>query len=148
MHLLFEDTSEQPPPKAYPVNPEEGIRFLVRGTLFSECPVTGNIEQRPTITIFGQPNSRQNLYVSHEYLMVHIRFMPGGLFKLLRIPMNELVHQNLDAELILGREIREVQEQLEEAKSYDSMVRIFNNYFQKKSDNLKITSSQLIELVK
>jgi AraC-like DNA-binding protein len=137
MHLVFDDASIIPPAKAYPVNPEEGIRFLVRGTLFSENPEAGITEKRPTITIFGQPNSRQNLYVSHEYLMFHIRFQPGGLFKLLGIPMDELVHQNIDAVLILGREVKEVQEQLEESKCYDAMLRILNNYFLKKIRQLK-----------
>ncbi|HRI21222.1 MAG TPA: helix-turn-helix domain-containing protein [Panacibacter sp.] len=136
MHLIF-DNIDVPPPKAYPVNPEEGIRFIVRGSLFSECPETGVMEKRPDITIFGQPNKRQNLYVPNEYLMFHVRFQPGGLFKLLRIPMTELVHQNFDAELILGNEIIEVQEQLGEAKSYDTMLLILNNYFQKKVRQIK-----------
>jgi AraC-like DNA-binding protein len=143
MHLVFDDTSMQPPPKAYPVNPEEGIRFLVRGTLFSECPDLGTYEKRPTITILGQPISRQNLYVSHEYLMIHIRFQPGGLFKLLRIPMTELVHQNFDAELIMGQEVKEVQERLTEAESYDAMLMILNNYFQKKFRQLRNTSQPI-----
>lgn len=137
MHLLFDNKLVVPPPKAYPVNPEEGIRFLVRGTLFSENPESGITEKRPTVTIFGQPNSRQNLYVSHEYLMIHIRFQPGGLFKLLRIPMTQLVHQNFEADLILGREINEVQEQLTEAKSYDDMLALLNRYFLKKISQIK-----------
>jgi hypothetical protein len=53
MHLVFDDASIIPPAKAYPVNPEEGIRFLVRGTLFSENPEAGITEKRPTITILG-----------------------------------------------------------------------------------------------
>jgi hypothetical protein len=69
--------------------------------------------------------------------MFHIRFQPGGLFKLLGIPMDELVHQNIDAVLILGREVKEVQEQLEESKCYDAMLRILNNYFLKKIRQLK-----------
>lgn len=132
LHLVFGNTSVPPPVKAYPVNPEEGIRFLVRGSLFSESPELGTAEKRFLITIFGQPISRQNLYVSHEYLMIHVRFQPGGLFRLLRISMTELVHQNFDAELILGKEIKEVLEQLAGSTSYDAMLVILNNYFLKK----------------
>ncbi|MFS8082924.1 MAG: helix-turn-helix domain-containing protein [Ginsengibacter sp.] len=136
IHYVFEPDTNVPP-KAYPVNPEEGIRFLVKGNLFSECPDFGTYEKRPTVTIFGQPNSRQNLFTTPEYLMIHARFQPGGLFKLLRIPMTKLVNQNFDAELILGHEIREVQEQLSEAESYDGMIMILNDYFQKKVGQLK-----------
>lgn len=137
MHLIFHDKTLPPPAKAYPVNPEEGIRFLVRGSLSSEDPASGVVEKRPTITIFGQPNSRQNLYVTHEYLMIHVRFQPGALFKLLRIPMMELVHQNFDATLIIGQEIKEIHEQLAESKSYDAMLHVLDNYFQKKVRQLK-----------
>lgn len=142
IHYVFE-TDSIVPPKAYPVNPEEGIRFLVKGSLFSECPDLGTYEKRPTVTIFGQPNSRQNLFTTPEYLMIHARFQPGGLFKLLRIPMTELVNQNFDAELILGQQLQEVQEQLAEAESYDAMIMILNNYFEKKVRQLKNQSQPI-----
>ena len=143
IHLVFENKKVPPPAKAYPVNPEEGIRFIVRGSLISEDPESGTREQRPTISIFGQPKSRENLYISYEYLMIHVRFQPGGLFKLLRIPMTELIHQNYDAELIIGKEIREVQEQLTELRSYDQMLAILNNYFRKKLSNLDCKSTPI-----
>jgi AraC-like DNA-binding protein len=132
IHLVFENKGVPPPAKAYPVNPEEGIRFIVRGTLFSEDPETGMIEKRPTISIFGQAAGRQNLLVSHEYLLIHVRFQPGFLFKLLNIPMLEIVHQNFDAYLILGPEIVQIQAQLEASEGYDEMMRILNTYFRKK----------------
>jgi len=137
IHLVFETKNVPPPAKAYPVNPEEGIRFIVRGDLISEDPKSGAREQRPTISIFGQPKSRENLYISHEYLMIHVRFQPGGLFKLLGIPMTELIHQNYNAELIVGKEIGQVQAQLTELRRYDQMLAILNNYFRRKFYNLE-----------
>jgi AraC-like DNA-binding protein len=136
IHLIFEPNINVPS-KAYPVNPEEGIRFLVKGSLFSDCPDLGSYEKRSTVTVFGQPISRQNLFTTNEYLMIHTRFQPGGLFKLLRIPMTELVHQNFDAELILGQEIKEVQAQLTDCINYDDMIEILNNYFTKKVRQIK-----------
>ncbi len=129
IHLVFENKSIPPPTKAYPVHPEEGIRFIVRGTLSSEDPETGIIEKRPTTSIFGQPANRQNLLISHEYLLIHVLFQPGMLYKLLKIPMTEIVNQNYDASLILGRDINEVQERLAALDSYDAMFEILNNYF-------------------
>jgi AraC-like DNA-binding protein len=129
IHLVFENKSVPPPAKAYPVHPEEGIRFIVRGTLSSEDPETGIIEKRPTTSIFGQPANRQNLLISHEFLLIHVRFQPGMLYKLLEIPMTEIVNQNYDASLILGRDINEVQEQLAALDSYDAMFEILDNYF-------------------
>ncbi len=137
IHLVFDKRAAAPPAKVYPVNPEEGIRFLVRGNLSSEDPASGIIEKRPAITLFGQPERRQNLYVSYEYLMIHVRFQPGCLFKLLKIPMTELLHQNFDATLILGPEINMIQEQLMEAVGYDALFPILNNYLRKKVSNIR-----------
>jgi AraC-like DNA-binding protein len=132
IHLIFEDKNVPPPAKAYPVHPEEGIRFIVRGTLSSENPETGIVEKRPTVSIFGQPANRQNLLISNEYLLIHVRFQPGFLFKLLRIPMTEIVNQNIEASLILGPEINEIHDQLAASESYDAMFAILNNYFSRK----------------
>jgi AraC-like DNA-binding protein len=137
IHLVFENKNVAPPAKAYPVNPEEGIRFIVRGSLVSENPESGTMTRRPTISIFGQPRSRENLHISHEYLMIHVRFQPGGLFRLLGIPMNELIHQNIEAELIMGSEIGKVQARLTESKSYKEMLTTLNGYFRIKFFTLK-----------
>lgn len=128
LHVLF-DTHDAVPVKSYPVNPEEGITFHVRGNLYSESPELGISETRAQTVIFGQPHSRQNLYLSHEFMMVHIRFQPGGLFKLLRIPMTEFVHKNIDAELVLGIEIRQVHNQLANTTHYYNMPMILDAFF-------------------
>jgi len=140
MHFLFGDISQPLPPKAYPVNPEEAIRFLVLGKLHSQNVVTGQIVELPAISVIGQPTWRQNLYISHQFLMVYIRFQPGCLFKLLKIPMTELVDQHIDATAIFGNEINEVHEQLAESETYDGMISILENYFISKFRKLKDNS--------
>jgi AraC-like DNA-binding protein len=135
-HAIF-DCNANIPSKSYPINPEEGITFIVQGRLFSETPELGISQQRPQITLFGLPSYRQNLFISHEYLMFHIRFQPGGLFKLLRIPMTELLHKYIDAELVFGQEIKFVNEQLANAKNYDCMPFILDTYILRKITKLK-----------
>ena len=39
--FTFKDTTKQPPLRAYPANPEEAIRFLITGKLYSNNPATG-----------------------------------------------------------------------------------------------------------
>jgi AraC-like DNA-binding protein len=143
IHLIFENKAVPPPAKAYPVHPEEGIRFVVKGSLLSEDPETGIIEKRPNISIFGQAAARQNLLISHEYLLIHVRFWPGMLYKLLKIPMTEIVNQNFDATPILGNEISEIYEQLVSCSNYDKMHAILNNYFFKKLNKFQSNSQPL-----
>jgi AraC-like DNA-binding protein len=136
IHLVFDDNTRLPV-KNYPANPEEGIWFTVRGNLFSQDPVSNLIEERPTITIFGQPSKRQNLIVTNVLLLLKIRFQPGGLFRLLGIPMTELLDKNYEADLIIGKEINEINEQLMYAANYEEMIGIVDKYFEKKFNQIK-----------
>lgn len=135
-HAIF-NNNEIIPPKSYPVNPEEGIRFIIHGNLLSETPELGISQKQPQITLFGLPSHRQNLLISPVYFMFHVRFQPGGLFKLLQIPMTELFHKNIDAELVFGREIKLISEQLANASTYGDMPVILDTYFKMKMKKLR-----------
>lgn len=146
-HAIF-DRNTKIPAKSYPVNPEEGLTFIIRGTLFSETPELGISQKRPLITVFGLPSHKQNLFISHEYFMFHVRFQPGGLFKLLRIPMTELLHKYVDAGLVFGREIKLIHEQLTNAPNYDCMPFILDTYFFEKIGKLKNNEQPIDEIGK
>lgn len=131
LHLVF-DPKDASPVKVYPTNPEEGISFRIRGTLTAENPELNRLERRAQTYIFGQPDGRQNYHASHDFMLAHVRFHSGSLYRLLRIPMYELVNQNIGADLILGNEIHEVEDRLALAVSYDEIPMILDAYFTKK----------------
>ena len=136
LHMRF--GKELPPPiKAYPVHPEEGMTFVIRGTKTAETVETGAFNVRPRTCIFGLPIARQNLHLPSEYMMVHVRFQPGAIHKLLRIPMYELLHQYVEAQVILGREINDVEDQLAHTTTYDELPLILDRYFTKKVARVK-----------
>jgi AraC-like DNA-binding protein len=126
------------PVKAYPVNPEEGITFVIRGSFSGKTLETGELKIRPQTNIFGLATSRQDLYLTSEYLMIKVYFKPGGLHKLLGIPMYELLHQYIEGRAILGKEISEIEDRLENAKTYDELAQIIDNYFIKKVRQIKL----------
>jgi len=136
LDMVF-DAKAPTPIKAYPTNPEEGITFQIKGSLLAHSPDLGLSETRLKTCVFGQPNSRQNYYQTHEFMLVHVRFHPGALFQLLRIPMHELVHKNIDAELIFGPEMKEVHDQLANAPDYEAIPMILDAFFLKKINRLK-----------
>jgi AraC-like DNA-binding protein len=131
-HFTFKDITKQPPLRAYPANPEEGFRFLITGKLFISNPATGITCEAPTISMIGQPTARQNLLITHEYLMFYVRLQPGSLFKLFGIPMSMLIDQHIDATATVGKEIGELYEQLEACLTYNAMIRLVDTYFLKK----------------
>ncbi len=108
--------------RPYPANPEQGITFYAKGHVTSTDSETGRSERRPKAVIFGQPVRRQDLLPSNNYLMFDVRFQPGVLYKFIRVPMTEFVQKNLDAELILGKEIIELNEHLANVSDYKIMI--------------------------
>jgi AraC-like DNA-binding protein len=136
LHMKFGKDSPSPV-KAYPVNPEEGMTFVVRGTKTAETVETGVFKVRPKTCIFGLPTTRQNLHLPTEYMMVHVRFQPGAIHKLLRIPMYELLHQYIEARAIFGSEINDVEDQLASANRYDELPLILDRFFTKKVRQIK-----------
>lgn len=144
----FKDTTTPPPLRAYPANPDEAIRFLITGKLLINHLGTKIITEAPAITIIGQPTALQNLQISHEYFMFYIRFQPGSLFKLFRVPMSKLKDQQIDATAIIGREITELYEQLGSCPAYNAMISIVERYLLNKITRLKNNSQPVDGIAK
>jgi AraC-like DNA-binding protein len=135
-HFTFESQTGLPV-KTYPANPEEGFSFFLRGRLHTELPELAKTENRAAAAIFGLPDRRQNFTIPSDFMLLHAWFQPGALFKFLRIPMTDLLHQAIDAELIWGRDIRSLHDQLANTPDYDALPRILDAFFWKKANQLK-----------
>ncbi|MCO5935902.1 helix-turn-helix domain-containing protein [Mucilaginibacter sp. RB4R14] len=131
LHFVF-DAQTKVPVKPYPACPDQGITFYVRGKLFSEIPEMGVSENRARSVIMGQNTCRHNLYSSNDYIMFHVSFQPGAFFQLFRIPMTEFVDKNVDAELVLGNGMKQLHEQMANAKSLEELPNIFETFLLKK----------------
>ncbi|AMJ66000.1 AraC family transcriptional regulator [Hymenobacter sp. PAMC 26628] len=134
-HFTF-DRHAPIPVKSYPACPEEGFSFFLRGRLQTECPELGTTETCARAAIFGLPDYRQNFRVPDDFMLLHAWFQPGALFKFLRIPMPELLHQAIDAEAVWGSEIRSLTEQLANTASYAELPRILDQFFWQKARQL------------
>ena len=55
----------------------------------------------------------------------------------LRIPLTEFLHKNVDAECVLGKEIRAVNEELKDASDYESLFAIVEGYLWEKIRRIK-----------
>ncbi len=125
------------PVKPYPVCPKQGIIFYVKGLIVSSIPETGILEKRAQTVIFGQTLLRQDLHLPKDYLAISVRFQPGALFKFLKVPMSEFLQKNEDAELVLGHQIRALNNQLADAGSYENMLLLIEAFLWKKIQLLK-----------
>ncbi len=71
----------------------------------------------------------------HRYVAA-ISFRPGGLFRLLGIPLTEL-KEGLDLSLVMARQNRELSEQLLNASDYQEVFKILENFLLQKARTIK-----------
>lgn len=69
--------------------------------------------------------------------MVYVGFKPGGMFRLLRIPMNSFINDEIDGMDLYGNEISEILEQLNEAAGNKELVAIVQAFLISKMRKLK-----------
>ncbi|QJB32100.1 AraC family transcriptional regulator [Chitinophaga oryzae] len=101
--------------------------------------VYSNDFQTKSVSLTVGPLERAvTLDLGQHHLALGVAFKPGGLFRLLNIPMTEMHEQDFDTSMLLGNEIKEVNEQLQEnTHDWDLMLRIVQTYLLKKLSRLK-----------
>lgn len=71
----------------------------------------------------------------HKSLIVN--FKPGGMYRLFGIPLHEVVNYELDAVLVLGKEVKDLMDILIQSKTDDLKNEIVQKYLLKKIGTIK-----------
>ena len=66
-----------------------------------------------------------------DFLVLQVVFRPGALYRLTGIPSYELNNGYLDAETIFAKDIKEVNDKLNEAANYKAMVSVIETFLVK-----------------
>ena len=128
LHFHF-GPADPAPVKPFPAPPTQGLTFYPRGFLTARCPAAGTATLRPRTVVHGQQLTRLDLALCQgEYLMVDVQFQPGVLAKLLRQPLLEFVDRNVDAEAVLGPDVRRLNDRLANATDYGQLVPLVEGY--------------------
>ena len=139
LHFRF-SPADPAPVKPFPAPPTQGLTFYPRGFLTARCPAAGTATLRPRTVVYGQQLTRLDLVLCQgEYMMVDVQFQPGVLAKFLRQPLLEFVNQNVDAEAVLGPEVRRLNDQLANATDYGQLVPLLEDYLWPRLQAEKLT---------
>jgi AraC-like DNA-binding protein len=131
------DKSQPRPVNPFPPQPEHCLYFYPHDKLICRNYATESLFELPQSILVGPQLSRIDLTMGYNMLVVMVGFQPGGMHRILRIPMDEMIGRPVDSTLLLGKEIEDISEQLAEAADPEAMVRIVQLYLLKKAQHLK-----------
>ncbi len=121
------------PVKPYPPATEQCLYFYPYDRPHSVKAGHTSPEGATPAIIVGQPLTRMNITINPNYLMLKVSFQPGGLFRLLGVPMHLLTDGHADLEAVTGNAVREIHERLLEADSYPAMIRLVDTFLRQKA---------------
>lgn len=134
----------------FPPTPQNCIYFYINDPVQTELVDNPGFTTKPASIVVGPQLKRINLALGKHHLMVCVAFHPGGLHRLLGIPLTELMY-DIDSVTLFGNEINSINEQLKEVSNWNQLKNIVETFLLKKSKALKDRlpfDLSMIELVK
>lgn len=140
IHEMKVEEKENAHSFSIPPLPEHGLVFYVRDRPYVQHISTKKKEPLPFSIVTGPQVNMHQIIPGSNHLMIKVGFQPGGLYRFLGIPMNELLCQDaFDGRELLGNEMTRVCEELEEAESFFKMKIIVENFLLQHVHRLKQT---------
>ena len=130
VHFVFDDTTKIPY-KPYPPRPEHCLSFYPRDTETVEYANNGTKIKNLKTVLIGQQSEVTNRFVGKDFLVFQVVFSPGGLYRLTGIPSYQLNNCYFDAETIFAKDIKEVNDKLNEAINFKEMVVVVETFLWK-----------------
>lgn len=121
----------------YPPTPFQSILFYCNHPI-SMCR-TGqeSFNVQPSTVVLGPQFSRVNIKVHRQLSAIRVDFLPGGLFRMLGIPMQELFDGGFDARDLFGSEMREINEQLKNIPTLEEGKNLVEAFLLRHIEDLK-----------
>ena len=140
IHEITFDVTQPQLNFSIPPLPEHCLFFYVRDSSDAEDMASNKKETLSSSIIVGPHTNRHIMTAARNDLMIKVGFQPGGLYRLLGIPMNELLcKDSFDCIDLLGNEVNEVNDKLKHAVYFTEMKTIIENFLLKRTGKLKQT---------
>ena len=92
---------------------------------------------QPSTVLIGPQISPVRIRVYRQLSAIRVDFLPGGLFRILGIPMHELFDQGFDARDILGYQMKELNNRLQEVHRLEDGKNMVEAFLLKQVQNAK-----------
>ncbi|HMR93383.1 MAG TPA: AraC family transcriptional regulator, partial [Chitinophagaceae bacterium] len=104
----------------YPPTPLQSLIFYCNHPVSMKREGDGIFEKQPDTVLIGPQFSRVNIKVHHQLSAIRADFLPGGLYRLLGVPMHELFDKGFDAVDFFNAEMKRINEQLQHIPNPDA----------------------------
>lgn len=131
------DKTASPVIAPYPPAPQNSLFFYINDPISVQMGGGGEFILQPRSVVVGPQLTRVTLDVNRSHKAVRVGFHPGGLYRLLGIPMAEMIDHSYDAADVFGNEMQEINEQLQEAENFDRIHSVIEKFLLQKIAGLK-----------
>ena len=128
VHVRHAGPGAAPAPKPMPPAPQQCLYFYPRGGMRSFHHNEQRLVALPTSIVVGPQVGRLDLHFPPDHLMLCAAFWPGGLHRLLGVPVAEMLDFSVESRALLGPAISEVEARLAEAPDYATMLAALETY--------------------
>lgn len=121
----------------FPPTPLQFLVFYLDDLVTTKKHGDGESKTRGRCIVVGPQATRMNLLVRRSHKAFVITFRPGGLYRLLSIPLHELYDDGFEGRELMGPEIESLTNQILEADTFLNMTQIAEAFLLKKQASIK-----------
>ncbi len=121
----------------YPPTPFQSLMFYCNDPISMSRVDNRDFEKQPLIVVIGPQFSRVNIKVHDQLKAVRVDFLPGGMYRMLGIPMHELFDGGFDALDLFGNEMKSINQQMQNLHDLEEGKNIVEQFLLRQVKNLK-----------
>lgn len=121
----------------YPPTPFQSLIFYCNHPISMGRIDDTGFDDQPHSVIIGPQFSRVNILVKKQLSAIRVDFLPGGMYRMLGIPMHELFDGGFDARYFFGPEMKMITEQLQNTSDLAEGKNIVEGFLLNRATSLK-----------
>lgn len=121
----------------YPPVPFQSLIFYCNNPVYMGRIDEGNFDKQPNTVLIGPQFSRVNIKVQRQLKAIRVDFLPGGLYRMLGIPMYELFDNGYNALDFFGAEMKSINDELQQISDLREGKIIVEKFLVSKTVKLK-----------
>ena len=97
----------------YPPTPFQSLIFYCNDQVSMGRMEKGKFDKQPHTVLIGPQFSRVNIKIKNQLRAIRVDFLPGGMHRMLRVPMHELFDGGFDAVAFFNAGLKDINDELQ-----------------------------------